>query len=710
MLYLFAKAGFSMLAAAFLCSFLRVDIIAVLALFFAASGVFCLCFFKKRYASVLLFSAFLGCVLIGKELLFSYYPAMALDGMKAEISGTVREVSAAGGNPIYTVDTDYIGISEAPQNIRIKVSGWEDNSAKPFDKISCEVIFTSYSEKPGEEFFSNRADGVSVYAYTETPFEVTGKERSSAAYYIHLIREKISFIIYEYFVDWHAPFMEQLLIGTRGELDYGISSSFRKSGMSHILAISGMHMAVIIFFIEKLLRPLVKKEVISTLWKDAVLFIVTLLYMFIGGLGASVMRSGIMLMTHFAVKIFFRNSKAPDNLGIAAALMLFADPMVCCDASFIMSAVSSLCLAIFAEPFAEYIVKIMRFEDPMGFAAKFSDAAAVSITAFLSVLPVSVIYFGEVSLLAPVSNIFAGVFAELSLVFGAVTVVLGLIPFLEFFAGGTAFLSMLSNRALLEIADFFSFARVEAGSDWIYIWIIGSVFLLAGFALYSKSLRYVPVSLGLSAAFFAAGIFSWFVFYHGVTIIDISATEHGTAVSCSKDGCHALITHGLGTNDRFGLRLDDGGYDYIICLNSVSGAAESDIISVSEPDFAMLTFEDVAERHEHTMTFAEGTLRIWEGAEIEIISESVFCAEFDEISLLYISEKFDIMDIEPKFRRAEIIILDGVSPEDYPALRCEYMILRDMGGFYSGSSELITLIEGNAEFSACGSSVLKGLF
>ena len=86
------------------------------------------------------------------------------------------------------------------------------------------------------------------------------------------------------------------------------------------------------------------------------------------------------------------------------------------------------------------------------------------------------------------------------------------------------------------------------------------------------------------------------------------------------------------------------------------------------------------------------------------------CVDAEEISLLYISEECDIMDIEPKFRRADIIILEGVSPEDFPALRADYLILREYGGFYSGAEEIITLKGGKIGFFAHEGNLKKGRY
>ena len=66
------------------------------------------------------------------------------------------------------------------------------------------------------------------------------------------------------------------------------------------------------------------------------------------------------------------------------------------------------------------------------------------------------------------------------------------------------------------------------------------------------------------------------------------------------------------------------------------------------------------------------------------------------------------MDMEPKFRKADIVILDGVSPEDFSVLRCDYLVLRKLGGYYSGTNEIITLKNGEASFFAFNGILKKG--
>lgn len=710
MTFFFAWFGFSVLFGAFAASFLNpLHSFVLFGILIFASLCFRVCFKKLRDFSAVVLAVALGFFIVAFELITEFYPAAALDGTSGSITGTVTEVSVSGGNPVFTVKTDSIDIEGAPQKITLKLSGWDENAAKPYDKIFCKVNFAAYGEKDGTEFITDRSRGISVYAYSKEALEVTGEDRTFPGYIIYRIREEISSVIYEYFIGWHAPFMEQILIGTRGKLESEITETFRQSGISHILAVSGLHMVIVIFLFEKLIKIAKRK---NTLEKHDLLILIfaVLTYMLIGGMGVSIRRAGTMLIVRYAAKILLYGSHSIDNLGIAVTAVLVTDPMAACDAGFLMSAFSCLAICVFAAPLKEFIVKKLLLKTKNRVLYFAAESFAVSTSAFFAVLPVSAAVFKEIYPVALVSNIFASVFAAPIIILGIATVILGLLPVLDFFAGGTAVICMVFSGMLYRIADFFAFEgdfMFNAESPWVLLWIFGSAVLIIVPALASKSFKYIPFGVVLSVFVLCGGIFINYLLFSGSAKIEISAIEHGTAVECSKGKSRVLVTHGLDADDKYNADFASY-YDVFISLDAFSGAAEAEIASAEKTKLALLSMGEAVERCEGACFAKEGEVSFWENGKVHIISSGVFCVDAEEISLLYISEECDIMDIEPKFRKADIIIFDGVSPAEYPSLRCEYMILRQMEGFFSGAAETATLKKGSMEFYGYDGNIRKG--
>ena len=668
-------------------------------------------FFGKRYrkVSALLISSAIGFGIVAANIFFEFYPALSLDGVSAEITGTVTEVSAKGGNPVFKIKTDSVDIENAPQKIEVLVSGWSENYAEPYDKVSCLVTFEVYDENEFSEVLASRSEKIKIYAYTKSPIEVMGKDDSSFGFYVNLVRERVSSVIYKYFFNWNAPFTEQILIGTRGELDYEISNTFRKSGMSHILAVSGMHMVIIVNIIERCFGFFhIKKRFRNA--KSAFLIGFILFYMVLCGLGMSVIRAGFMLIFHYLSRIFFSGSKPAENLGIAVVSVLIFDPFAACDAGFLMSVFSCGAIFVFAPPFENLLLKTFNAEEkPV--IKYFLKSFCVSTVAFLAVLPVSALVFKKVSLVAPFSNLFAGFFAQYSIVFGILTVLLGLFPFFGFAASLTAFAATLCENILLKIAEFFagfSFSYIDASETWFYIWVFGAAVLVFVPILVLKNLRFIKHSLLAAAFVLVFGILAEQIFFSGVAEIKISALEHGTAISCSKGKDSVLIVNSADRSDVYNIDFPNSGFKTVISFDPISDSAEHAIVNLANPEKAFLSDEDSLERFDFSEKVSKADFSFGEGSFIKILPDSAVAFEINGVRLLYIFSECDIMEVEPKFRRADIVILDGVSPEDFSVLRCDYLILREIGGYYSGTNEIITLKNGEASFFAFGGNLKKG--
>ncbi len=706
MKFLLAKLGFAMLSAAFLGSFLRADMLIVFGITALLIGAITKNVLSKRNDIALIFASIaLGFVLVAINLLTEVYPQKELSGETAEITGVVTEITNHSGNPVYTVKTDHIGIEGAPQRIKLKISGWEDSFAMPYDKISCKVSFAVYGEGEIYDVLTNRSQGLSVFGYVKDEIRVTGTEHSTLGYHIYRIREEISSVIYRYFIDWQAPFMDELLIGRKGELDPSITAAFRKSGLSHIIAISGTHLVVIIGLLEKLLNY--RKRGKHQRTKAIILIFATLFYMFIGGMGMSVVRSGLMLILSYGSKAFLSASKPMDNLGIAIITVLIFDPFASNDIGFLMSVFSFASISIFGWRVRGFLLK--PFKNP-GKALKFlAETVSASFVASVAVIPVSVLTFGNMALIAPVSNIFATFFAEYMLSFGVLTVIFGMIPFCSFLAEGCAFIAMLCGGALLKIAEFFAkipYAYVTTENESLVVWLLGSIVLVLIPFIFKKR-EYLKLSLSISAVTFIAFLLLHSLFYSDTVKITVKTLEKGTGISFSSEEGDFLFINGLSYSDRYEL-IYGRDYDGILSIGAESGYAELELLNLLEPEFAFISDEGAAARYKNASLSKPGKITVTKENYFQIIEGGAFTAKFGEFNLLYIFEECDIIDLESEYKRPDVIIFDGVSPENYPFLRAKYLVFRNMSGYYNGADEIITLKNGEITFYSYNENLTKG--
>lgn len=173
--------------------------------------------------------------------------------------------------------------------------------------------------------------------------------------------------------------------------DY-IKNSFINSGLLHILAASGMNVAFIFsfgFFILRFLRVPYKPRVLSGM-------LIVILYTFMTGLGASVVRAALMLLFVLAGKLIDRDTHSVSLLSLVAVLMLIYNPAYINDVSFQLSFMVTFGLLTTANVLAKKLEKIPNW---------IKAPVLIPIVAQIWVAPIQMFYFNTFSLYSVLANI-----------------------------------------------------------------------------------------------------------------------------------------------------------------------------------------------------------------------------------------------------------------------------------------------------------------
>ena len=269
-------------------------------------------------------------------------------------------------------------------------------------------------------------------------------------YHIEQLRNKLSssFDIHHFDPKIKA-IIDALLLGQRVDLDKDTVADYSNSGVIHILAISGLHISIIYFFIVFLLKPLKRIR----FGKELQLLIVLLLlwiFAFLTGLPASVTRA-VTLFSFVSIGAYFNRPKATFNaIAISALLILLVKPNAIFDIGFQLSYAAVISIVLF-QPFYKKLYftknKIVRY---------FTDIVLVSLAAQIGVLPLSLYYFNQLPLLFLMANLVIIPIATAVLIGGIVILILNFtIPTLAIFIGKIlAFLINCMNQYIHWIAQF----------------------------------------------------------------------------------------------------------------------------------------------------------------------------------------------------------------------------------------------------------------
>ncbi|MFL0375734.1 ComEC/Rec2 family competence protein [Paenibacillus amylolyticus] len=204
-------------------------------------------------------------------------------------------------------------------------------------------------------------------------------------------RHKLGSAVEQLFPEPHAGYMKGLIIGMATDIDPGTYGQFSQLGLTHILAISGTHVAVYVASLLLILSWL-------RLTRETALTIVLILvpaYVLLSGGSPSVIRAGIMSMIGLYMA---RRGLARDGLQMisaAALLMMWWDPYFLLNVSFQLSFLVTAGLMI-------YMPLINRLFS--SWPKSLSATASVTVTAQLISFPVTILYFNQFSLLSFVAN------------------------------------------------------------------------------------------------------------------------------------------------------------------------------------------------------------------------------------------------------------------------------------------------------------------
>ena len=222
----------------------------------------------------------------------------------------------------------------------------------------------------------------------ENEYSVVNQKKENSIFTIlAALRKKIRIIIKNWIpLKSENSLLEALLVGFTDDLDPGILKSYADSGVIHIIAISGLHLALICHILQLALKKTRQNK--AGRWAKLICIITILWgYSLLSGASPSVIRSAMMFSLVLFGRNIFRESVLYNSLAASAFLLLCFDPNWIWDTGFQLSYAAVLSLRLFSKPVRELIPLQNKILSGIW------DAASVSIAAQVLITPVSIFYF-----------------------------------------------------------------------------------------------------------------------------------------------------------------------------------------------------------------------------------------------------------------------------------------------------------------------------
>lgn len=198
-----------------------------------------------------------------------------------------------------------------------------------------------------------------------------------------------------------GDFLKGILLGDTSGFSQEMRSAFSASGISHIVAVSGMHVSILAAFLIFLVRKAGGRRKL----RMAAAGVGVLAYMAITGFTPSVTRAGIMSLMMMLAVLLDKKEDFWTSLLVAASVILLVNPYSIYNTGFLLSFSATAGIMLFAKPLSGLLAKKLPKTT--------ADTIAVSVAAVIATTPVTAAVFHSVSVLGILTNILVIPFVEL---------------------------------------------------------------------------------------------------------------------------------------------------------------------------------------------------------------------------------------------------------------------------------------------------------
>jgi len=338
-----------------------------------------------------------------------FQPARDLDGRTVRLSAVVADWPQAGEYGGYTVV------------VQAETEGWAKVSAilytdeqgadlRPGDRIGtvahCTLGDRTFS---GEKITYYTAKGIFLRAKAYGRLEIQRGEKTAPQYWAAYGSKALKEGIDTAFPEEASGFVRALVTGNRDNLTDQFTTSLQRTGLSHTVAVSGMHLA----FLSSLLTYLLGRGRRSTAF-FTILWVI--LFCGIAGNTPSVLRAAVMvLMLQFA-PLLNRERDGPTALSLALLILLWVNPFSAAHIGLQLSFTSVAGILLVSDQVQDWLMKVFHMDGwskPKRRVVRYLQAGPYFVVSTLSAtlgasvltMPLVALHFNMISLISPLSNL-----------------------------------------------------------------------------------------------------------------------------------------------------------------------------------------------------------------------------------------------------------------------------------------------------------------
>lgn len=348
-----------------------------------------------------------------------------------------------------------------------------------------------------------------------------------------------------------------LITGDKSLLPTGMYAAFRRAGLAHVVAVSGMHISFLAGLMALFLGR--QRKIVTALTLMTVFFFAALT-----GNSPSALRAAFMSGVISLAPLVEREDDKPTTLAAVLVLLLLQCPYAAASVSLQLSFAAMAGICLISEPLNEHWKeRIPEWDKPLGKLVQkglFTCSATLSVTlgALLFTMPLTAIHFHSISLMGPLANLLTLWAASDAFISGLFTALMGLVC-----PGAAAFMGWLTAwpvRWMILVVKSISrlpFASLCLQSRYMLLWFSAAyAIVLLWIAAASRIRPIIPVTALLACLCPALMVSAWPALTGMLTITALDVGQGASTLFCSRGRSVLVDCGGNGADDPGDIAAD----------------------------------------------------------------------------------------------------------------------------------------------------------
>ncbi len=595
-------------------------------------------------------------------------------------SGTIKEeYSLSGDQQSFLIKTDKIDAEGVPQKLDIVLYASKDVKLNTGEKISCNI--EAFKNIPSR---SQLGKGAEVACRVSGDIQVLN-EADAFSTFISEVKFKLETNIKKVVSSPYDKILIAMFLGDTGEMDTELYDSFNLTGISHILCVSGFHIALITGIFMAFFKLFFGKKLLT----DALAVFVTLFFVLLTGASLSSVRAFIMTVTIIFTRHVVRDYSPVNTLGGITFFFCLLSPEVVYNTGFLMSVVSVLSLYVLAGNVSKRI--FTKFNIKNIFLKYIVEIFSSSVTVSVVLMPIMLIFTGYTSLLAPLINLFVLPLIPCIMITGILASLSG-----SSVIGDVAAFLIDKIAALSEKAGRFSISVLPLNLSYVKIWIVGTAIIIISALLMRRFKENALKIFIISASLFIVGAMTYSVINHNNLSLTFVEQGDKSSIVVHRNGKACIVN--CGGNGTMGVKTAQymrsiGISDFellIITDNKVAkagGVKKLTAFSVPKEVIAPLSSNYISNLYDKNCKLTEFGLtkrKILDGVLLQIEEDKIsfkgnnreiFILDDSSVGILNDGEEVILKEgikkdtLKPKYDIIDVKAIENLEKENFKALK-----------------------------------------